>query len=81
MRAHRFVLWLSVATLSAVGPACGESPAGPGAAMITFVTITGPASLAPGQSAQYSVVVTLADGSSRPATSVSWTAQTPPCCR
>lgn len=66
--------------LSGLWVSCGDSrrelmgPSGPGGVPtdIVRIEIVGPASIAPGLSAQYSVLQFSLDGSSRPATEVHW---------
>lgn len=64
--------------------ACDESrpiglgpPSGPSGPAVVRVEIVGPATIAPGESAQYSAVQFLSDGSSGPATQVSWSSSQP----
>ncbi|HYN08965.1 MAG TPA: carboxypeptidase-like regulatory domain-containing protein [Vicinamibacterales bacterium] len=61
--------------------ACGDSTRGPGAPSgppsVARLEIVGPASIAPGLSAQYSAIQFLSDGSSGPATGVTWSSFQP----
>jgi hypothetical protein len=71
--------------LSGFWVACGDSrestvPSGPGApsgSEVVRLEIVGPASVAPGQSAQYSATQFLSNGSSGPATGVTWSSTQP----
>jgi carboxypeptidase family protein len=74
---------LATMTLVALLVACGypdsRIPTSPGAPSISSLEISGPASVAPGQSAQFSVTIRLSDGtrkSASPDTKVKWQA----CC-
>lgn len=71
--------------LSGFWTACGDSrestvPSGPGApsgSEVVRLEIVGPASIAPGQSAQYSATQFLSNGSSGAATGVTWSSTQP----
>ena len=71
---RRSVLWL-VLTAATAGlvAGCGDNPAGPSDLLVKVkVEIQGPASIAPGQSAQYAVVEHLPNGSTRALPSAAW---------
>ena len=77
MWCRRFAVLL-VLTVACAGfvAGCGDNPAGPsdlvGRVEAVRVEIQGPASIAPGQSAQYAVIEHLTNGSSRAVPSAAW---------
>jgi hypothetical protein len=67
---------IAIATLAAWMTTCGDpqtrTPLAPSPPFGSVVELSGPASIAPGQSAQFSMLLHLPDGSTKIATSVTW---------
>lgn len=59
------------------GPSPRPGPEGPAGPSVVRIEIVGPATIAPGGSAQYSAVQFLSDGSSGPATQMTWSTSQP----
>ena len=75
---RRSRLWgLTAACDNEPKPIVGPSPnAQPVATLVVSVEISGPASIPPGQSAQFTAISRLSDGTSQTATSVRWSSHT-----